>query len=75
MTNTFAARASSSRDVPLLVVYGEVFKLTPAQYKKFLAAVASGKDWDLSHFGKYLGTTKDVTDILKHEAQETLDSL
>jgi hypothetical protein len=45
MSSTFATRAASSSNAPLLRVMGEIFKVTPVQYKKTLAAIAGGKDW------------------------------
>lgn len=58
----------------LLSTFGEVYRLSDKNYKKFLQHVADNKgDWNLEDFGgKAIGSVVDVTDMTKFDAREKL---
>ena len=59
-----------------LQTYGGIWKLTNANYKRYLNDVIDGKMWDLDDYGKHIfDITANVTDLEPINAVSLLDAL
>ncbi len=54
---------------------GVVYELTRAQYKKLLRQVATGEEYSIGNYGKFMGHTTNVVGLTPTQAEDRLRKL